>query len=142
MFSAGNVARPVPVAQGRPGPPLTLPADKGRMSNARFTRDGRWLVAYNHDQRVATVWSMELRVLLDLACRTAGRQFDDEERRLYGTGERAVCAAPRRAEAQPTFAGGGPGHDLIFANDRLPASKSGVARPLTCGWTGCHVDFR
>jgi hypothetical protein len=38
---------------------------------------------------------MELRVLIDLACRTAGRQFDDEERRLYGTGERAVCAASR-----------------------------------------------
>jgi WD40 repeat protein len=95
LFSAGDVARLVPVAQGRPGPPVTLPAGKGRLSNARFTRDGRWLVAYNHDQGVATIWSMELPVLIDLACRTAGRQFDEDERLLFGTGERTVCAGPR-----------------------------------------------
>jgi WD40 repeat protein len=95
LFSAGDVARLVPVAPDRPGPSLTLPSGKGRLSNARFTRDGRWLVAYHHDQRVVTVWSMELRVLIDLACRTAGRQFDDAERRLYGMGERAACDAPR-----------------------------------------------
>jgi hypothetical protein len=98
LFHAGAVAQLVPLDDSVPGPPVTLPNGKAALSGGRFTRDGRWLVADQHEGYALTLWAVQLDQLVRLACRTAGRDVNADEQRLYriGTQGRGVCPPATR----------------------------------------------
>jgi hypothetical protein len=59
-----------------------------------ISSDSKWVVTISDDQ-TALLWSLEIERLLDLACRTAGRNLrnDREEWQRYFVGEdyRETC---------------------------------------------------
>jgi WD40 repeat protein len=73
--------------------PVPIPG-RQIISNAAFSADARWLVT--RGLTTLELWPMRLDTLLDLACRTAGRDLSQREWDTYFTGQRyrKTCASP------------------------------------------------
>jgi hypothetical protein len=60
---------------------------------AVFTDDGRWLITRSHDTRTVSLFNLDRRVLVELACRTTGRNLTPAEWEQYFPAQpyRNVC---------------------------------------------------
>jgi WD40 repeat protein len=84
---------------GLPPQPITLPIDDIGIPRAVFTRDGRWLLIRSNGIRnygflnSISLWMLRPHELIDLACRTAGRNLTNGEWNQFFTGQpyRKVC---------------------------------------------------
>ena len=56
------------------------PADGERgCLGAVFTDDGRWLITRSYNTHTLSLWTLDLQMLVKLACRTTGRDFTGAE---------------------------------------------------------------
>lgn len=97
IFTASSVKGDVHLA-GLPGKedpasPLNLRMANADVWGAAFTDDGRWLITRSHETRTVSVWTLDRRALVKLACRTAGRNLTRAEWDQYFRGQlyRNVC---------------------------------------------------
>jgi len=66
----------------RPGTEPVVLTGQSETIRLAFDSQGRWLATGNSDDTVR-LWQLDVQVLLDLACRTAGRNLTDEEWRQH-----------------------------------------------------------
>jgi WD40 repeat protein len=65
---------------------VALRGHTGGITQAVFTPDNHWLITASQDKTVR-LWTLQLNDLLDLACRTAGRNLSSVEWRQYFLGQ-------------------------------------------------------
>jgi WD40 repeat protein len=69
-------------AQDPAAAPVDLPGHKGGIGLVIISPDNRWLVTAGSDGKVR-LWPLPLDVLIDQACRAAGRNLTRQEWDLY-----------------------------------------------------------
>lgn len=73
-----------PGAEAPSGSAVTLRGHQGSVTTVAFSKDGHWLFTGGVDG-TARRWNLRLDELIDLACRTAGRNLEEEEwRQVFG----------------------------------------------------------
>jgi WD40 repeat protein len=79
---------------GSPTQPILLPVDGNHVWGAAFTDDGRWLITRSHDTSTVSTWALKPDLLIELACRAAGRNFTQDEWQGFFAGQPYPKACP------------------------------------------------
>jgi WD40 repeat protein len=88
-------------AKGLASAPVILPIQED-IEKAGFSHvrpDSHWLITCSRDEsyrRTISLWNMRLDDLVNLACRTAGRNLNDDEWKEYFPGQKAPKTCPDR----------------------------------------------
>ena len=96
LFVGGRTPRLISLDGPNAGTTVSLPSRFGSMSGSQFSPNSRWLLGSGASY-TTLAWQVPLEDLERLACATAGRALDDDERRTFAIDSNRVgyCEARR-----------------------------------------------